>query len=71
MKVKFENGEILNNGDGLYFLNENNEADGLQINVVLNNFIIPNTFKTIKAGTEIYRNSDAEFIFFCGVHFMA
>ena len=57
-----ENGEILNNGDGLYFLNENNEADGLQINVVLNNFIIPNTFKTIKAGTEIYRNSDAEFI---------
>ena len=57
-----ENGEILNNGDGLYFLNENNEADGLQINVVLNNFIIPNTFKSIKVGTEIYRNSDAEFI---------
>jgi collagenase-like PrtC family protease len=56
-----ENSEILNNGDGLYFINENGEADGVQINVVLNNLVIPNTFKPLKPGTVIYRNSDAEF----------
>ncbi len=57
-----ENAEILNNGDGLYFLNENNEPDGMQVNVVLNNVVIPNTFREIPVGTVIYRNSDAEFI---------
>jgi len=57
-----ENAEILNNGDGLYFLNENNEPDGMQVNVVLNNVVIPNTFREIPVGTIIYRNSDAEFI---------
>lgn len=56
-----ENSELLNNGDGLYFINENGEADGLQINVILNNLVIPNTFKTIPNNTIIYRNSDAEF----------
>jgi putative protease len=33
---RIENSELLNNGDGLYFLNENDEADGAQINVILN-----------------------------------
>ena len=56
-----ENAEQLNNGDGLYFINENGEADGLQINVVLNDLVIPNTYKTIHVGTDIYRNSDAAF----------
>lgn len=56
-----ENADQLNNGDGLYFLNEKNEADGIQVNVVLNKHIIPNTYKEIKVGTEIYRNSDASF----------
>jgi 23S rRNA 5-hydroxycytidine C2501 synthase len=56
-----ENYEKLNNGDGLYFLNENNEPDGLQINIIVNNIVVPNTFKNIPAGTVIYRNSDAEF----------
>ena len=56
-----ENAEQLNNGDGLYFINENGEADGLQINVVLNDLVIPNTYKTIPVGTDIYRNSDAAF----------
>ena len=59
---KIENSDLLNNGDGLYFLNENEEADGAQINVILNNTIILNNPKTIKPGTMIYRNSDAEFI---------
>lgn len=56
-----ENSDLLNNGDGLYFVNEQGEADGAQVNVILNNVVIPNTFKPIKAGTMIYRNSDAEF----------
>jgi putative protease len=56
-----ENGDQLNNGDGLYFLNENGESDGLQVNVVLNELVIPNTYKPIATGTEIYRNSDAAF----------
>jgi putative protease len=57
-----ENSELLNNGDGLYFLNENDEADGAQINVILNQTVILNHPKSIKPGTLIYRNSDAEFI---------
>jgi collagenase-like PrtC family protease len=56
-----ENYEKLNNGDGLYFLNENNEPDGMQINIIVNNIVVPNTFKNIPIGTVIYRNSDAEF----------
>ncbi len=56
-----ENYEKLNNGDGLYFLNENNEPDGLQINIIINDIVVPNNFKTIAPGTIIYRNSDAEF----------
>jgi collagenase-like PrtC family protease len=56
-----ENSDKLNNGDGLYFINENEEADGAQINTVTNNIVIPNTFKPIKVGTMIYRNSDASF----------
>ncbi len=56
-----ENYEKLNNGDGLYFLNENNEPDGMQINIIINNIVVPNTFKNIPSGTVIYRNSDAEF----------
>jgi collagenase-like PrtC family protease len=56
-----ENYELLNNGDGLYFINENGEADGAQINIIVNDIVVPNTFKPIKAGTMIYRNSDASF----------
>jgi 23S rRNA 5-hydroxycytidine C2501 synthase len=56
-----ENADQLNNGDGLYFVNEQGEGDGLQVNVVLNSLVIPNTYKEIAVGTEIYRNSDAAF----------
>ncbi len=56
-----ENYEKLNNGDGLYFLNENGDGDGTQINIIINNIVIPNHFKPLPIGTEIYRNSDAEF----------
>jgi len=57
-----ENYEKLNNGDGLCFINENNEPDGMQINIIINDIVVPNTFKNIPSGTVIYRNSDAEFI---------
>jgi len=56
-----ENADQLNNGDGLYFINAANESDGIQINVVLNNLVVPNNYKEIAVGTEIYRNSDAAF----------
>ncbi|WP_435353461.1 peptidase U32 family protein [Emticicia sp. SJ17W-69] len=56
-----ENYEKLNNGDGLYFINANGEADGAQINIIINNIVVPNTFKPLQVGTVIYRNSDAEF----------
>lgn len=56
-----ENSDKLNNGDGLYFINEAGEADGAQINTIENGVVIPNTFKPIAVGTIIYRNADAEF----------
>jgi 23S rRNA 5-hydroxycytidine C2501 synthase len=57
-----ENADKLNNGDGLFFINANGEADGTQINIIVNDLVIPNTFKPLEIGTVIYRNSDAEFI---------
>ncbi|HAA01159.1 MAG TPA: peptidase U32 [Flavobacteriales bacterium] len=56
-----ENSDLLNNGDGLYFINENGEADGAQINIIINDVVVPNVFKPLAPGTVIYRNSDAEF----------
>jgi hypothetical protein len=35
----------LNNGDGLYFINEDGVADGVQINIIVNDIVVPNTFK--------------------------
>ncbi|POY41482.1 peptidase U32 [Flavobacterium alvei] len=59
---EIENGEFLNNGDGLCFINENNEADGIYVNKVENGLAYPNVLKEIKPGTFIYRNNDAAFI---------
>lgn len=56
-----ENHEELNNGDGLYFINEKGEADGAQVNIIIGNLVVPNVFKPLPVGTVIYRNSDAEF----------
>lgn len=56
-----ENYEQLNNGDGLYFINAEGVADGVQVNIIVNDVVVPNAFKSIAEGTEIYRNSDAEF----------
>ncbi|WP_264536320.1 peptidase U32 family protein [Flavobacterium sp. N1736] len=59
---EIENGQFLNNGDGLCFINENNEADGIYVNKAENGKIYPNVLKEIKDGTFIYRNNDAAFI---------
>lgn len=59
---QIENGELLNNGDGLCFINENNEAEGIYVNRAENGFVYPNVLKEIKEGTFIYRNNDAAFI---------
>ncbi len=59
---EIENGNLLNNSDGLCFINENNEADGIYVNRAENGFVFPNVLKDIKDGTFIYRNNDAAFI---------
>ena len=59
---QIENGELLNNGDGLCYMNENNEADGIYVNKVENGLAYPNVLKELKEGTFIYRNNDAAFI---------
>jgi len=59
---EIEYGELLNNGDGLCFINENNEADGIYVNKAENGKIYPNVLKEVKDGTFIYRNNDAAFI---------
>jgi 23S rRNA 5-hydroxycytidine C2501 synthase len=56
-----ENYELLNNGDGLYFINEQGLADGVQVNIIINDIVVPNEIKALPPGTEIYRNHDAEF----------
>ena len=58
---QIENYELLNNGDGLHFINEHGEADGLQVNIIVNDLVVPNELKRMPAGTDIYRNLDAEF----------
>ncbi len=59
---EIENGELLNNGDGLCYINDNNEAEGIYVNKAENGLAYPNVLKEIKDGTFIYRNNDAAFI---------
>jgi len=58
---RIENHELLNNGDGLCFINEHGEALGAQINIIVNDLVVPNELKPLPVGTAIYRNLDAEF----------
>lgn len=58
---RIENSELLNNGDGLYFVNEEGHADGDRVNIIINGLVIPNNFRVLPIGTEIYRNHDASF----------
>lgn len=56
-----ENAELLNNGDGLYFVNEEGHADGDRVNIIINGLVVPNNFRELPVGTVIYRNHDAAF----------
>ena len=56
-----ENSDLLSNGDGLYFINEDGRADGDRVNIIVNDVVVPNNFRELKVGTEIYRNFDAAF----------
>ena len=56
-----ENGKKLNKGDGLCFINEKNEINGIQVNNVIDDLVVPNEMKIINNGTEIYRNNDLAF----------
>lgn len=58
---RIENSDLLANGDGLYFVNEEGKADGDRVNIIINGLVIPNNFRELPIGTEIYRNYDAAF----------
>jgi 23S rRNA 5-hydroxycytidine C2501 synthase len=59
---RIENHEMLNNGDGLCFMVENGEFEGVLVNIIVNDLVIPNNLKSLPIGTAIYRNLDAEFV---------
>ena len=52
---------ILNNGDGICFFNEDKELIGTNINKTEGNLIFPSDIKGIKAGVKIYRNYNKTF----------
>lgn len=56
-----ENGNTLNNGDGLCFTNDKGEFGGFQVNTVTNDLVVPNEMKSISNGTDIFRNNDLAF----------
>ena len=58
---RIENCEHLSNGDGLYFVNEEGVGDGVLVNLIVNELVVPNELKRMPVGTDIYRNLDAEF----------
>jgi len=55
------NTNILNNGDGICFFNENKELIGTNINRTEGNIVFPASIKGIKQGIKIYRNYNKEF----------
>jgi 23S rRNA 5-hydroxycytidine C2501 synthase len=59
---RIENFEMLGNGDGLCFINENGELEGVSVNIIVNDLVVPNALKPLPVGTDIYRNHDAEFV---------
>ena len=56
-----ENGNLINKGDGLSFINEKGETSGIQVNNVIENLVYPNEMKQINIGTDIFRNNDLAF----------
>lgn len=55
------NTDILNNGDGICFFDENKELKGTNINRTEDNIVFPADIKGIKEGLKIYRNYNKNF----------
>lgn len=55
------NTDILNNGDGICFFDENKELHGTNINKTDGKTVFPASIKGIKQGLKIYRNYNKEF----------
>lgn len=59
--IKIAGTKKLSNGDGICYLDENNELKGFRINKVEGNNVFPQEMPRIKKGTELFRNLDHEF----------
>lgn len=55
------NGQKLDNGDGICFLNSKNELVGVQVQKVENEKVFPKSMNDINVGLKIFRNSDINF----------
>ncbi len=52
---------ILNNGDGICFFDDNKELTGTNVNKIEGNLVFPSEIKGIKPGIKIYRNYNKNF----------
>jgi len=65
--IELENGHLLNNGDGLCFINKKEELEGFRLNTVQAQgnqktaICFPDIMPEIEAGILIYRNQDQAF----------
>lgn len=59
--IKIAGTKKLSNGDGICYLDENNELKGFRINKVEGNNVFPQEMPRIRKGTELFRNLDHEF----------
>jgi collagenase-like PrtC family protease len=53
--------EILNNGDGLCYISDNQILNGFRVNKVEGNKIFPLEMQLLKIGTPLFRNHDQQF----------
>ena len=60
LRMEIATDKVLHNGDGLCFLNENEELQGLRANVVNGDTVSCNRPHGAQRGTKIYRNYDIE-----------
>ena len=60
LRMEIDTDKTLHNGDGLCFLNENDELQGLRADVVNGNTVSCNRPHGAQRGTKLYRNYDIE-----------
>lgn len=61
-RIIINTSEQINNGDGICFVNENNDLAGFLVNAADSNSILPNSFQEIIPGTKLFRNLDVKFV---------